>query len=76
MERQGTDGGRHIQRLQLTGTEERMRERNRQRESMKKKQIKQKLHFLPEEVITLPQIACRVEEQQHSFECFSLALHQ
>lgn len=68
MERQGTDGGRHIQRLQLTGTEERMRERNRQREREHEKETKkQKLHFLPEVVITLPQIACRVEEQQHSF---------
>lgn len=68
MERQGTDGGRHIQRLQLTGTEERMRERNGQREREHEKETKkQKLHFLPEVVITLPQIACRAEEQQHSF---------
>lgn len=70
MERQGTDGGRHIQRLQLTGTEEMRAERNRQREREReheKETKKQKLHFLPEVVITLPQIACRVEEQQHSF---------
>lgn len=69
MERQGTDGGRHIQRLQLTGTEEptRERERHRERESAQETETKkQKLHFLPKVVvITLHQIACRVEEQQH-----------
>lgn len=73
MERQGTDGGRHIQRLQLTGTEkmnERERKRQTEREKVsesKKKKQTQNLHFLPEVVITLPQIACRVEEQQHPF---------